>query len=739
MAVTAFWKLDDNAASTTVVATTGSNGTLGGGDNTADKAAAGPGGSVASSFLLNGVDDKVTISGINIASGSAGSFECFFKVGTLGTNMSFLGVESSTAARLSIFSDTVIRVRPLNTDMDFTVPSLGTAWHHLLVTKTTGNVWRVFIDGVESSTSGITTAQAWAPTRIGVGSGSVSSQWWNGNLAWYRFYDSDESANAATLAGAGADVPVITTNSGDPLTVEVLEGTTAVTTIAASGSGVSYSLSGADSALFAINSSSGVVTFSVAPDFDDPDDANVDNDYEITVTATNVSGSDSIAVTVTVTDYPTTKISLLRHAIRTTTGDDDYTITGLGTADRIKAAFRWGNIATANNTPVDGAHYGFGVFTPAVKTRSVAGRMEHNATTDTEGHVSLGYWRKITALNATEAASTLTNFITDGIRAAVDPAPAAAYLDHIMMFAGDDVEAEIVGGIAADQGDNVEYSLSFTPTLLIILRADDAWDASASHQGFAPHTITFASRQADGTLSVACHSIAAEHVDSTTTNCFGSVTTKSVYWDPARDETGPESEYTISFPDATTLRITTDVHRGLDNEGVFAVLALRFGDRAAQVGIATLGTSAGVQALSLSPAFGFTPDTFCCLPSRITAVDTDRIGSAEAGVAGVAAVTRPAGFAAGQAEYCSTIAIEHGAATTNTQSLTSAKLIAIPDHQGANLVEATFDSFGVGAVNVNVTAAPGTAIKMPFFAISNAPYTAPSTTGYKNMMLLGVG
>ena len=92
--------------------------------------------------------------------------------------------------------------------------------------------------------------------------------------------------------------------------VNVVEKTTTVGTFATSGPDpdgdiLTYSLSGADAAMFSINSSTGEVTFLAAPNFETPGDTDSDNDYEITVTATDDGTgtlSDSQNVTVTVTD-----------------------------------------------------------------------------------------------------------------------------------------------------------------------------------------------------------------------------------------------------------------------------------------------------------------------------------------------------------------------------------------------------------------------------------------------------
>ena len=87
---------------------------------------------------------------------------------------------------------------------------------------------------------------------------------------------------------------------------EVAENTLAVGTYAASdpdaGDTLTYTLSGADAALFAIGAD-GALAFAAAPDFEAPQDANGDNQYEVTVTATDTGGlSDSVDVVVSVSN-----------------------------------------------------------------------------------------------------------------------------------------------------------------------------------------------------------------------------------------------------------------------------------------------------------------------------------------------------------------------------------------------------------------------------------------------------
>jgi hypothetical protein len=81
--------------------------------------------------------------------------------------------------------------------------------------------------------------------------------------------------------------------------VNVAENTTAVGTFAASSgsSPITYSVGGTDAALFSINSSTGVVAFLSAPNFESGS-----NTKNIIVTATNAHGNDSQNITVNVTN-----------------------------------------------------------------------------------------------------------------------------------------------------------------------------------------------------------------------------------------------------------------------------------------------------------------------------------------------------------------------------------------------------------------------------------------------------
>ena len=105
------------------------------------------------------------------------------------------------------------------------------------------------------------------------------------------------------------ETPSITSNGGgNTASVMIDENTTMVTDVNATdpdnetegGGGLSYSLSGADSGQFSIDQN-GILSFNIAPNFENPADAGTDNNYNVTVIVTDSGGLfDTQDLTVTV-------------------------------------------------------------------------------------------------------------------------------------------------------------------------------------------------------------------------------------------------------------------------------------------------------------------------------------------------------------------------------------------------------------------------------------------------------
>ena len=113
-----------------------------------------------------------------------------------------------------------------------------------------------------------------------------------------------------TVVATSNEAPIIAEGDSTDdglLAVNVAEGSTAVATIAATdadGDDITYSITGgADAGKFAINASTGELTFKTAPDFEAPNSDAGSNTYVVIVTATDDStGTDTLTITVTVTN-----------------------------------------------------------------------------------------------------------------------------------------------------------------------------------------------------------------------------------------------------------------------------------------------------------------------------------------------------------------------------------------------------------------------------------------------------
>ncbi|WP_342347575.1 cadherin domain-containing protein [uncultured Nitrospira sp.] len=156
---------------------------------------------------------------------------------------------------------------------------------------------------------------------------------------------SDTDVTALTVTSVN-DAPVITSNGGGPTAaVNAAENQTSVTTVTATDADVpantlTYSIiGGADVALFSLNPSSGVLTFTVGPDFDAPADAGADNVYDVLVQVSDGNGGvDTQALAVTVTD-----------------GNDAPVITsdGAGPTAAVNAAENQTAVTTVTATDID--------------------------------------------------------------------------------------------------------------------------------------------------------------------------------------------------------------------------------------------------------------------------------------------------------------------------------------------------------------------------------------------------
>jgi hypothetical protein len=128
----------------------------------------------------------------------------------------------------------------------------------------------------------------------------VTVQASDGNLAATQ-------ALSITVTAVNDNTPMITSNGGAAAALGAAENSTAVTTVMATDADLPaatlvYSIAGgADAARFSIDSSTGVLSFVTAPDYEIPADANADNTYHVTVQASDGSLAATQALSITVT------------------------------------------------------------------------------------------------------------------------------------------------------------------------------------------------------------------------------------------------------------------------------------------------------------------------------------------------------------------------------------------------------------------------------------------------------
>ena len=137
----------------------------------------------------------------------------------------------------------------------------------------------------------------------------------NNYLVTVTATDADNNTSTQTLTVTVLDLddtaPVITGPSGAAgdatSAISVNEEQTTVTTFTANEA-VTWSITGGDDqGQFTIDANTGAITFDPAPDFENPVDANTDNDYLVTVTATDADNNTSTqTLTVTVLDLDDT-------------------------------------------------------------------------------------------------------------------------------------------------------------------------------------------------------------------------------------------------------------------------------------------------------------------------------------------------------------------------------------------------------------------------------------------------
>ncbi|WP_310473926.1 cadherin domain-containing protein [Sandarakinorhabdus sp.] len=137
------------------------------------------------------------------------------------------------------------------------------------------------------------------------------------------------------------EAPEITSGGGGAAAaVQVAERTTLAATFAASdpdaGATITWSITGgADAALFTIDAATGALSFTAAPEFAVPLDANADNVYDVVVRASDGNLFDEQALAITVTDAAESFTGTAGNDVFAASDGSDWTVSGLGGNDTL--------------------------------------------------------------------------------------------------------------------------------------------------------------------------------------------------------------------------------------------------------------------------------------------------------------------------------------------------------------------------------------------------------------------
>jgi hypothetical protein len=256
------WDFQDDPVGASIAAAVGTAATRVG----APTSTTGPGGYYAKSINFDGAADwaDITASALSYTSGQAWSISLWAKFDA--SSGPLIG-RTSQAPGIWKNSDTVIQVRDGSANTrTFTVPNMGTTnWHHFLITRTTGNSLRVFMDGEESSTTAQSLPGTFAPQAIAYRQGGF----FDGRITGVEVFADDQSANVASLYSKGITpvntvAPSVSGTLEDGQTLTADDGTWNVGTTtarqwrkASDGSGTgAESISGATSSTYSIDTDS---------------------------------------------------------------------------------------------------------------------------------------------------------------------------------------------------------------------------------------------------------------------------------------------------------------------------------------------------------------------------------------------------------------------------------------------------------------------------------------------------
>lgn len=395
-------------------------------------------------------------------------------------------------------------------------------------------------------------------------------------------------------------------------------------------------------------------------------------------------------------------IATTRVACNTSTGTQDITIPGFGTAKAVR--FKC-SVATVDGTAASHLNMSYGAATGAsnewclsLNSEDGQGTSDTQATTDSDRVVRIN----TAGGPAIDGDAEFTAFVTDGVRINWLTAPSAAWLLEVTLYGGTDLSVHASNVTLGDSVDNVVdvTAPGFEPDIVYaVCQGSLGIDDNATHlqpsfglvhNGVGITQSSVAYRYTNGASTM--------HVDGRMTETYGIMqvnSTAALVW-------GGE----FGAFDANGFSVTTRI-AGAGNT-VLMYLAMSFGGAVnSWVGTIDTPTSTGNAAVTAS---GFTPQFVDQIGTHMEAIDTAYNDSALAGTFGFSS------FDASR-EYMTSVQVEENVGTSNTQSLSDNTAIELPDDDGAVGLTASFVSMDANGWTLNYTAVETNAKKFLTLAI----------------------
>lgn len=377
-----------------------------------------------------------------------------------------------------------------------------------------------------------------------------------------------------------------------------------------------------------------------------------------------------------------------RVACNTSTGTQDITISGFGTP---KAAIFTITKATANDTVTSDAAIGIGL-TDGTTQYAMSVISQHGVgTTVAKRRFEIDECVLIIDIAGNvDGEANFTAWITDGVQITWGNAPADAYLLTVTFIGGTDLSSEVN---IVDPGNTANAvttvsGMSFAPQGVLFIGHGSQPAATTDNNSVI--TYGMAAKNSDGVVSnggtifsssaqaaAVCSSrIAPGRIVSNTSGVFN---------------------YDILFNELTS-------------DGFIIETPVASGNR--DIGTLALAINGGAISTSyFNLAASTTGNRELKYQTTATPVGAMYIGTEQSSNSGVS-TTNTFGWMLsstdGNSEFSNSIADEDAAATSNTQSKSTNRLIDIDDFDGTQMRDGTHVSFGAGTHTINISAADAT-------------------------------